>query len=233
MIEKTVRTISGKLTIRIPASIDEITLGQIMQMQEKPMLNDLEVISILSGTQLSELQNIRSFDDLYVFGEIILLLSKQFKNLYANDKIPKRVTFRLTGGDKMVNVIKNLAVEPAGAFFAAREIIAEEIKEHTEKYGADDWQSTFNPSLKACCQVLAHYFYCPVTNQPYNEYKAEEFNEEIKKLRVMEALPIAIHFFRVYPRLSKPKTSCLSRLLQRWKKKQESALLKSLSISIP
>ena len=233
MVKKTVKTLDGKLSISIPSGINEITLRQVMDLQEKPLLNDLEAISILSGITLAELQNITNVDDLFFFGEVILLLSNQLKNLYANDKIPPRITFHLAGGSKTVDVIQNLSVEPAGAFFSAREIIAEEINEHIKKHGADDWQSIFNPSLKACCHVLAHYFYCRATGNNYNEYDAEEFANEIKKLRVTEALPIAKHFFHCYPRLSKPKTGCLNQLHQRWKKKQESALLKSLSISTP
>jgi len=220
MVKKTVKSTGGTLTISIPSGINEITLGQVMKLQENPVLNDLEVISILSGVPVPDLQNIKNFDDLYIFGEIVLLLSNQLKNLYANDKVPPRITFPLAGGSKTVNVIQNLSVEPAGAFFSVREIIAEEINEHIKKHGNNEWQSIFNPSLKACCQVLAHYFYCRVTGKKYDEYEAEEFGNEIRKLRVMEALPAAKHFFRVYPHLSKRKTGCLSLLRQRWKKKR-------------
>ena len=233
MVKKTVNTLAGKLSISIPSTIDEITIGQVMEMQENPLLSDLEAISILSGVSLSELQSVKKFDDLYVFGQIILLLSNQLKSLYNNDKVPKRITINFANGSKTIDVPQNLSVEPVGAFFAAREIIAGEISEHVRKHGENDWQSTFNPSLKACCQVLTHYFYCRATGKLYNEYEAEEFTSEIKKLRVSEALPIAKHFFHCYPRLSKPKTGCLDRLLQRWKKRRESTLLKSLNISTP
>jgi len=232
MVKKTVNTLAGKLSISIPSTIDEITLGQLMEMQEHPLLNDLGAISILSGVPLSELQNVKKFDDLYFFGEVILLLSNQLKNLYDYDRVPKMVTFHFADGNKTISVVQNLSIEPAGAFFAAREVIAEEINDHTRQYGEANWQSTFNPSLKASCLVLAHYFYCRATGKLYNEYDAEEFSSEIKKLRVMEALPIAKHFFRCYPHLSKPKTGCLDRLLRHWKKRRESALLKSLNISI-
>ena len=148
----------------------------------------------------------------------------------CSDDIPKKVTFIYRGTNKTVNVINNLSVEPAGAFMAARDVIGEEIIDCIERYGREDWQSHFNPSLKTCCQVLAHYFFCRVTNGNYNEYEAEEFTNEIKKMRVSEALPIAKHFFRIYPALSQPKTNCLEQLRQRWKKKRESALLKSLNM---
>jgi len=116
--------------------------------------------------------------------------------------------------DVTIAVIKNLSVEPAGAFMAAREIIAGEINEHIADYGEDDLMESFNPSLKACCQVLAHYFYCRVTARQYDEYEAEEFCNEVKKLRVTEALPIAKHFFTCYPNLYKPKISFWHRVLR-------------------
>jgi hypothetical protein len=49
MIEKTLRTISGSLRVRIPTILGEITLGQMIELQEEHYLNDLEAISILSG----------------------------------------------------------------------------------------------------------------------------------------------------------------------------------------
>jgi hypothetical protein len=121
-------------------------------------------------------------------------------------------------------------VEPSGAFMAARDIIADEINEHIKKYGEDNWKDNFNPSLKACCQVLAHYFFCRVTNKRYNEYEAEEFTNEIKKLRVTEALPISKHFFTCYPSLSKRKTNIWFPFLQFWKKRQVLNRLKGLNI---
>ncbi len=99
-------------------------------------------------------------------------------------------------------------------------------------HGEDNWQEYFNPSLNACCQVLAHYFYTRVTGKMYNEYEAEDFVNEVKKLRVTEALPIAKHFFTCYPNLSKPKTACWHRLRQFWKKEPGYKPSKSLNTSI-
>jgi hypothetical protein len=98
-----------------------------------------------------------------------------------------------------VKPIRYLPVEPAGAFLAVRDIIADEINEHINLYGEDDWQEHLQPSLKACCHVLAYYFFCRATGKKYDEYEAEEFCEEVKKLRVTEALPVAKHFFPVIP----------------------------------
>jgi hypothetical protein len=233
MIEKTLKTTTGKLKVSIPGCLQEVTLGQMMELQEKPAVNDLEAISILSGIPLPQLQNIRNFDDLALFGETILSLSRQIKYLYNNEIIPKTITFNLVAGSKTINVLQNLSVEPAGAFMAAREIIGDEINEHIQLNGQDDWQSNFNPSLKACCQVLAHYFYCRATGKIYNEYEVEEFSNEIKKLRVTEALPIAKHFFYCYPALSRSKTSFFLRFRQYWRERLGLNHLKSLNISIP
>ena len=232
MIEKKLRTTDGRLTVKMPTLINELTLGQLMEMQDKPYLTDLEAISILSGVPVSELNTVCDVTEFQIFNEYILLLSHQIAHLYNRDEIPKKVTFYLEK-PVTVNVINNLSVEPAGAFMAARDIIAEEIKEHIEKHGEEDWQETFKPSLKACCQVLGQYFFCRVTGKKYNEYQVEEFYAEVKKLKVTEALPIARHFFSCYPHLSRRKTNYFQRLRQLWKRWQEYRRLNDLNTLIP
>jgi hypothetical protein len=232
MIEKKLRTTEGRLMVKMPTLINELTLGQLMEMQEKPYLTDLEAISILSGVSMSELNTVCDVTDFQIFSEYILSLSNQITHLYNRDDIPKIVTFFLDR-PVTVNVISNLSVEPAGAFMAARDIIAEEIKEHIEKHGEEGWQETFKPSLKACCQVLGQYFFCRVTGKKYNEYQVEEFYAEVKKLKVTEALPIARHFFSCYPHLSRRKTNYFQRLLQLWRRRQEYKRLNDSNILIP
>ncbi|MDB5030529.1 hypothetical protein [Mucilaginibacter sp.] len=230
MIATTLKTTKGKLLVKIPTNIKEVTLGQMMAMQAEPLLNDLDAISILSDIPVEELQNVLDFRDFNIFGEAVVFLSNQIKHLYNSDNIPSKVAFDIDGKILNVNVIRNLSVEPAGAFMAARDIIAEEINEHISLYGEEDWQERFNPSLKASCKVLAQYFYCRVTGEKYNEYKIEEFCETIKKLRVTEALPIAKYFFMSYPNLLKRKTNYFRQLHLFWKRKRAFNRLKSSSI---
>ncbi|MDB5140496.1 MAG: hypothetical protein JWR12_2412 [Mucilaginibacter sp.] len=136
MIEKTLKTTKGKLKIKVPTDLAEITLGQMIDLQENPLLNDIGAISILSGIGLDELQNVSNIADLQVFAGPVLSLSNQIKELYNSDAIPKKITFKLPGNkDREVKVMSNLSVEPAGAFMAARDIIAEEINEHVKQYG--------------------------------------------------------------------------------------------------
>jgi hypothetical protein len=129
MIEKALKTTYGKLKIKIPGNLSEMTLGQIIEIQDKPDLNDLEAISILSRLPLWQLNHVRYMDDLQVFSEHISLLTQQITHLYDSDNIPQKVTFP---GGKIINVIHNLSMEPAGAFMAAREIISEEINGHIQ-----------------------------------------------------------------------------------------------------
>ena len=233
MIEKTLKTTHGKLLVKMPTSLSEVTLGQMMDMQQKSYLNDLDAVSILSGIPVEELYTVLNFDDFAVFGSYVNALSGQIKNLYNSDAIPQKVIFILGEKQVSVKVMNNLSVEPAGAFMAARDIIADEIAQTIAQHGEDNWQEHFSPSLNTCCKVLAQYFYCRVTGKKYNEYEVEEFCEQIKKLRVTEALPIAKHFFTCYPGLSKAKASYWQRLQQRWRKKQASKHSKSLSTSTP
>ncbi|WEA02986.1 hypothetical protein [Mucilaginibacter sp. SJ] len=237
MTEQILKTTQGKLRVRIPTQLNEVTLGQLMDLQARPDITDLEAISILSGIPVTELHNIKNYDDLHQFGDAVLSLSHQIKHLYNSNEIPKEVIFMLPGGSgaplqkTKVKVMKNLSVEPAGAFMAARDIIAEEINTHIKTHGEDDWQEHFNPSLNACCQVLAQYFYCRATGKKYAEYEVESFMDEVKKLRVTEALPISKHFFTCYPSLSMPRISFWHRLLPYWKKGRESSRSKNSNTS--
>ncbi|HZX57726.1 MAG TPA: hypothetical protein VFE54_03340 [Mucilaginibacter sp.] len=232
MIEKTLKTTDGKIRVRIPTVLNEITIGQMMAMQEKRHLDDMDAISILSGVPKEDLYTVRNINDFQVFGDYVISLSQQIAYLYNSDIVPHRITFTLNDTKVTVGVLRNLSVEPAGAFLAARDIIADEINEHINLYGEEDWKEHFQPSLKSCCQVLAHYFFCRATGKRYDEYEAEEFCEEIKKLRVTEALPIAKHFFSCYPNLLKQRISFSQRLRQYWRGKLVSRRLKSSNISI-
>lgn len=233
MIEKTLRTTQGKLRIRIPTELNELKLGQMVEMQEKSKLGDIDAISILSGIATDQLKNIADMADLEAFALHVHQLAGQIRNLYNSDDIPKKITFSIGGKPVTVGVLRNLSVEPVGAFMASREVIAGEIARHKEEYGEDDWKEHFSPSLRACSVVLAHYFYCRVTGKPYDEYQAEAFADEVMKLRVTEALPIAKHFFIRYPSLSTTKAGFWHRLRRHWKNAQEYRHLKNLNISTP
>jgi len=231
MIEKNIRSTSGKILLTIPTELHELTLGHLMALQEKEVLDDLDAISILSGTPKCELQNIKNIADLSEFGEGIFSLSRQIKLLNEHNTLPVKVTFTIDGRKVEVQVINNLAIEPAGAFMAAREIIADEVRQYIAKHGEQNWQGTFQPSLRACCEILAQFFYCRATHKPYDEYDAEAFTTEIKKLGVLEALPLARHFFTCYPNLWQPKQNYLQQLLHRWKLLLASARSRNSTIS--
>lgn len=218
MIEKTFKTTTGSISITIPEHLHEVSLGQLIAMQAIENLSDLEAVHILSGVPTDKLQNIKNIDDLRLFNGHIMALSVQIKALYNSDSLPKTVTFNLTGKPKTVNVIANLSIEPAGAFLTARDIISDEIESHINQHG-DEWKANFNPSLKTCAMLLAHYFYCPVTGNWYNEYQAEQFYDEVIKLPFTDALPISKYFFLNYPNLSKPKISYWLRVQLLWKKR--------------
>ncbi len=227
------KTTTGHITINMPDKLGQVTLGQLIAMQAAANLSDLELIGILSGTPLTSLQNICNANDLEPLIAQVQSIAHQLKYLYNSDALPKNVRFTINDKVTTVKVIKNLSVEPAGAFMASREIIAEEIAKHVEQFGEKDWQENFNPSLTACAQVLAQYFYCRTTGKLYNEYASAEFEEQIKQLPVTDALPIAKYFFLSYPNLSKPRTGCWPRLRRRWSSARVLLNFSGLNTSTP
>ena len=233
MITKTLKTINGKLEVSIPSQLSEISIGQMMQLQDAPKLDDMQAISILSGVAVTDLQNVSNAADFMSYTDGVLNLSNQITTLYNSDEIPKSVNVDWNGKTVTVDVTRNLSVEPAGAFMAARDVIADEIAEHIKTYGEDNWKDYFKPSLIACCKVLAYYLFCRVTGLKFDEYAAADFVETIKKLGVTEALPIAKHFFMSYPDLSKPKTGFWQQVLPLLKKGLAFILSKSLGTSTP
>lgn len=232
MLQKTVKTTTGKISISLPDTISEVTLAQIMAMQETEGLTDLGAIHILSGVPLTELHNVKNMSDLQIFTPHVIALSKQIKELYNSNSIPKHVIFNYNGITKKINVITNLSVEPAGAFWAARDVITDEINDHIKKHGEEDWKDNFNPSLYSCALLLAHYFYCPVTGNWYNEHEAEQFIDTVKQLPFIDALPVAKCFFLSYPNLSKPRINFWERLQLLWKKRLELKAFRSLDMLI-
>jgi len=119
MIEKTLKTTSGKLRVSIPTQLNEVTLEQMMDLQQTPDLNDIDAISILSGIPVNQLKTVLNFTDFQLFGDVVQSLSHQIAELYNSDAIPDQIN--LSGSRTAVKVMKNLSIEPAGAFMAARE----------------------------------------------------------------------------------------------------------------
>ena len=210
------KTTTGQLSIAMPEKLEQVTLAQLIAMQSADKLGDLEAISILSGMPLTDLQNVCDAEDLAPFIKQVADIARQIKYLYNSDAIPAKVAFTIDSKPMTVKVQKDLSVEPAGAFMAAREVIAGEIAKHIEQHGEKDWQEHFSPSLTACAGVLAQYFYCRATGKPYNEYAIAAFEEQVKQLPITDALPIAKYFFLSFPNLSKPRTGCWPRFRRLW-----------------
>lgn len=225
MITKTLRTISGKIKVTIPTDLTEITIGQMIAANKDPENACVIFAPILTKEVLD---NVTDFNDLTDVRDRVLSLAHQIKYCYDAGLIPEYINF----GQTRVKVIKDLSIEPAGAFLSARDIIATEINRHEELYG-DEWRAHFNPDLDCMAMVLAHYFYCRATGKLYVEKLAEEFKEEVLKLPLQTALPIARSFFLNYPNLFKPKTSLWERLRQSWRNAQVLRRLKSSSSTTP
>lgn len=230
MITKKIKTTQGPLTIAIPNDIKEMSIGLLLALTPEPghSFSELEQLSILSGIPVEPkdfadldvmcLTDICNIADLRVFDEALQTIAYQLKHFVTVQEIPKQISFELpeknikrwfnlnTGKAlKIVPVLSNLGIAPAGAYLEAKELIKKEGERWErvkEQYGAD---IEFNPSIAAQIRLLSLYFYTPVTGNKFNTLRVAEFDEVIKKLPITQALPIARYFFLRYPNLSKEK----------------------------
>lgn len=224
MITKTITTTTGKIQIKIPTSLAEITIGQMIEMQEATG-NEIPCIDGLSEDVVS---NIVDYTELFEIRERILSLAHQIKYAYESNDFPKEI--HIIG--KVVKVPHNLNIEPAGAYLNCHNTIATEINKNIELYGENEWREKFTPSLKTCCELLAHYLYCPATGLPYREQLADDFINEVKKMSVKEGLPLARFFMTSYPVLRRRKLTFWQVFLLILKKKQDVRNLRRSNITI-
>lgn len=229
MITKNIKTTSGNLKITIPSDIKELTVGMLVDLTPVPgdSFSKLEQLSILSGTPLESdsdeiitLYDILNLDDLKVFDEHLQLLAYQIMGEKDNMNVPDNVVLEIPQSNikrwytgrigrthlgKQVRVAKNLGIEPAGAYMEAKELIKSEFVEYERIKKEFGDHIEFSPSINSMVRLLALYFYCPATGEKFNPVKVTEFQEIIKKMPMVKALPIARYFFLNYPNLSRQK----------------------------
>lgn len=244
MITKKIKTTGGDLKITIPSEISELTIGMLIDLTPEPgdMLSPLQQLSVLSGIQKEYspgqpdaicLEDVERIDDLSVFDDTLQAIAYQIKSFVIEQELPEAILIpvpqpsvkrwfgieRVHAG-KMVKVISNLGIEPAGAYMEAKELIKSEYEEwdRIKKWHGDHIE--FSPSIHSLCKLLALYFYCPATGEKFNTIKANEFQSAIRQLQITKALPIARYFFLKYPNLSKPKVAPLAASLKGMKLQQ-------------
>lgn len=233
MFSKTVKTTNGNLKVTIPSSRDEISIGLLQRLTPEPghSFGFMEQISILSGVPMETddedkacLLDVINQDELVSgFEAPLQALAYQLKAFQEVQAIPDEIMlimphnypasgkfkrwFNSDVKGKVIPVIKNLGVEPAGAYMEAKEVIKQEYErwERVKKEYGDHIE--FNPSIESQIKVLSIYFYCRATGEKFKSHKIDEFSEVIKKLSITQALPIARYFFLSYPNLSRPKVT--------------------------
>lgn len=207
MVERKLKTTEGTITVKIPTTLDELTIGQFILMSN-PGLTDIEIVSLLSYVPVDELYKVRNIDDIQVFKAPILSLCYNIEYTYDSTKLPKHVVLKTDIGEKKIRIPGNLQIEPVGAYMSAYNIIADEQNKAIKEFGPDGWKENFRPSPDAALRVLAHYLYSRVYGE-YNEGKAEEFSDVVKYLSMADACPIAAFFFSRFPNLNAPKITYL------------------------
>lgn len=207
MNKYTINTTEGLLTIKLPSSINEVTLGQMIELQENPELTDIGVIGVFSYVPLETLYTALNINDYEALGGNIMLLSKEIAYLKNVDVVPRKI--KIDG--KNIKIGSRLTISPLGALLTTRDIIADEINRHIVIFGEDNWMPNFNPSLRACQNIMAEYLYFKVTGQPYATDCVVAFRDKVKYLPINVVLPITKALILNYPEFKDPKISFLTR----------------------
>lgn len=211
--------LSGVLTGKkefdgVEADIDTPTLSDIPDLSSLQVFDEtIELIAI----QLKAFEAVQAIPD-----SVQLCIGEKYSM-----SITKRLVKAWSKKDnlKRVQVITNLGIAPAGAYMEAKQVIKKEHEAHKKaqeyyveqiqpglKVDSDEWQEVakaieFNPSIAAQIRLLSLYLHGPATGERFNTQAIIKFDSVVRKLMIIEALPIARHFFLKYPNLSKPKAT--------------------------
>lgn len=207
-MKKQFKAVDGDITLSIPERFEEITLGQLIDLQA-PGNNLVDEVAILSHVPKDDLYNIRNISDLASLTPAIEELTAKILMDYDSSAMPKRITVGLTE-KKTIEISEDLGIRPAGAFIAADQAINAEMEKAREQYG-DDWEEHFKPSGDTLLTVLANFLYCEVTGLPWTEKGVNSFKHVVRWVPAYQALPIAKCFFLPY-------LNCASLTLSYWNK---------------
>ena len=224
VFEKKFETVDGYLVLSIPKNYKEITLDQFTRLSQTP-ISLLDEIAILSGKTKDELYNVRSLEGLLTLKDAVELLKTDMVTYYDAEQIPEKIHFP-DGFSFKIDL--SIGIQPIGAYFTVDEIIKNDLADYQEKYG-EEWKNYAKPSLESILSILAHFLYCPVTKKEWKLEDVLEFENTVKHLKAVEALPLARAFFLPYLNIEIANSSYFKRLQTHYRNWRELKSLKNLA----
>lgn len=198
-----------KKTVQIPTCWGEVSLSQFYQLQKLTTDEFIDVAPILTGIDKDVLLNCSDSDiDKKIFPAIQWIGDKD-NQIDAHDNfVPD--TLELNG--KIFSVPKEIRFETYAQKLAIERVLRKNTEENQISIYAD---------------ILAIYLYPSYTGEKFDERKAIEFKEEILKLQLKYAFPIAAFFLTNLEGYLISSQENYNISLHKLKKAQESSVLKS------
>lgn len=182
--------LNGK-PVNFPTQAADLTLKQFFEL--RTCATPIEEVCALTGLDKNTVSNFKDLNTLKTAVGLMTVLGNDMKKGFGGGPIPKQVFI----GGKFVSVPKDLKIQPVGAWMNVHQLLAEQSQVNTKAGKPDDFTDCIP-------KALAHYFYTPYhKGVDYSEIEAEgpEWMEQILKLPVNVAIPIANYFFLKFPNL--------------------------------
>lgn len=205
--------------IDIPESVEELTLGQFIELRKISPEDHISVLSIVGNVPLEDIYGIRFTKNFVSRLSILLQPLNESIDRYMSEgnsverfKVPAYVKIM----DKAIKVPEDIFKYAywstrKGAMMVAEAVQSDGLIDMTDRYP----------------ELIAHYLYCPYTEMKYDEKRANEFIEIINMLPLTVAIPLGN--FIVLDLRSFWQTSYL-RYLSKWMRTSKKLTLAVLNL---
>lgn len=162
--------------VEVPTSWSDLSLKQVIELNDLTTLNRIKIISILTGIHLDILSELNGKQNLETLNQIETLF--QFINEAPNFnefKLPKKITLK----GKEIIIPQDLTKETYGQKVAIEELIR---------------NSKTEVILPLIPEVLSIYLYPIFSEEKFKDERVDDFIEIMKEIQISEAYPIATFF---------------------------------------
>lgn len=189
--------IDGQVFDRIPASIDDVSIGRFVRFRNFDHKNDYQMLCWALDSQTTNFKHTQEVEN--QLAKVFQLIEPVRKEIYAfmkdQSKFDVPDSIDVMGYD--VKLKKGLLNDlPYWPYVVTKKIILDEKSRSTSE---NDYKSLLTDRIP---EIIAHYLYSEVTKSPYSEAKAGEFVEIVNDLPMKQCIQLGNFFLQKLTGLS-------------------------------